>query len=1086
MPAQVRFILGRAGSGKSHYIKQELSALKQQLQRAVLLVPEQFTFETERALATELGGLLGIQVLSFERLAERIAAADAREHLSAQGRRMVVRRAVHREYASLTAFSSVARRAGFAAHMDALFTKCRQFLITPDMLKDAAERLPAGDALASKLSDIATLYRSTQEYLDEHYLDSEGAQRALIDRIPSSMLRGMDVYIDGFELLTEQLYEILQSLMLSASSLTITLCLDPDENAADSPLFLPERRAYDRLSALAYSIGCSVKTVELPNYHWNRHEELVRLEQSLYVYTAHPYKGEIEAISLLGAVDRASEVEALADAVLACARRGLRYRDMAVIATDLRAYADLVTRAFARRNIPLFMDARRSMQGHPSVELMLCAARAATGGLPRTELFRILKTDLAGVALDDAEAFENYVLRRGLLGGNAFTVPFPPEEEAAERARQALIEPLVRLRSGMAGKTAGEKTQALYGYLKELHLEQQLQRNVERLREESRFALMEEHAQVYDVLMQLFEQLYAILGEADMGKQEYVEVLTEALSAYQVGVIPATADQVLFGDLNRTRSREVQALFLLGCNEGLLPAPRMDEEIIDDGELNALSDMGLAPWGSTVYRAESDRLSIYRALSRAKARLWFGFSYSDGTRELLPASLIDRIRELFPNCVEQSTAVAALPQSPQSGFVQLLRNLQSPDSLNAALRSYFAQKQPYAARLVQAEAFAEEPTVPASFGAPLARRLYGKRVFSTVSRLETFRTCPFQHFAQYGLKALPRREYKEKKSDIGSFSHMALEAFVREVQRRYDWAAITQEDCDALLDEILPDCLARYQDGMLIATPRARALSSFYIAAVRETAWALCESFRKGDFRPVGLELRFGPDEELPPLTVPLPDGGELLLSGAIDRVDAAERDGERFLRVVDYKTGNRSFSYAEVADGLKLQLPVYLAAAANAEGASPAGAFYQPVLDPVAAEGKEDALQKRMRLIGILQRDDMVLAATEHALSGASEVVDGLQRKKNASIKEHARLLNAEEMQKLLTFAVKRTGEIAAELISGRVAAAPVRMGKSTACAYCEYKSVCRFDARLPGCRVRDVKKRSKQEFFEGLEEPK
>ena len=1084
MPAQVRFLLGRAGSGKTHVIKQELYALKQQLKRAILLVPEQFTFETERALAADLGGLLGIQVLSFERLAERIAAADAREHLSAQGRRMIVRRAVHREYASLTAFSSVARRAGFSAHMDALFTKCRQFLITPDMLQEAAEKLPEGDALAAKLHDIAILYRATQEYFDEHYLDSEGAKRALIDRIPSSMLRGADVYIDGFELLTEQLYEILQSLMLAANSLTITLCLDPNESAPDSALFSPERRAYERLREFAYSLGCSVKTAELPNYHGNRHPELVRLEQSLYVYTAHPYEGEIEAISLLGAVDRASEVEALSDAVIAAARSGMRYRDMAVIATDLNAYADLVTRAFSRRNIPLFMDARRSMQGHPSVELMLCAARAATNGLPRAELFRILKTNLAGVALDDAEAFENYVLRRGLLGGNAFLSPFPEEEEAAERARQTLIGPLVRLRTGMADKAAGEKTQALYGYLKELRLEQQLLEHVAHLREENRFALVEEHAQVWDVLMQLFEQLYAILGNADMTKQEYIEVLTEALSAYQVGVIPATADQVLFGDLNRTRSREVRALFLLGCNEGLLPAPRMDEEIIDDGELNALSVMGLAPWGSTVYRAESDRLSIYRALSKAKERLWFGFSYSDGTRELLPATLIDRIRELFPNCAEQSTALEALPQSPQSGFLHLLRKLHSAEPLPAALRGYFAQTELYAARLLQAEAFAREPAVPASFGAPLARRLYGKRVFSTVSRLETFRTCPFQHFAQYGLKALPRREYKEKKSDIGSFSHMALEAFVREAQRRYDWTTITLEDCSALLGEILPDCLNRYQDGMLIATPRARALSSFYIAAVRETAWALCESFRKGDFKPIGLELRFGPDNELPPLTVPLPDGGELLLSGAIDRVDAADRNGERLIRVVDYKTGDRSFSYSDVADGLKLQLPVYLAAAAEAEDASPAGAFYQPVLDPVAPEGEEEKLQKRMRLVGILQRDDAILSATERALSGASEVVEGLQRKKDASIREHSRLLSAEEMQRLLSFAVKRTGEIAAELVSGRVAAAPVRMGKSTACAYCEYRSVCRFDARLPGCRVREVKKRSKQEFFEGLKE--
>ena len=1089
MPAQVRFLLGRAGAGKTHAIKYELSKFKQERKRAVLLVPEQFTYETERALASELGGLLGIQVLSIERLAERVAAADAREHLSPQGRRMVVRRAVHKEHAQLKAFSSVAHRAGFAAHMDALFTKCRQFLIAPELLKTAAEQLPAGDALKDKLSDIAILYAATEAYMEEQYLDSEGAQRALIDRIPSSMLRGADVYIDGFDLLTEQLYEIIASIMLAAKTLTITLCLDPDEHAADASLFLPERRAYERLSALAYSLGCAVKTKELPAYPWNRHPELVHLEKFLYIFAKRPYKDNIEAVSLLGAVDRASEVEALADAVLAAARSQIRYRDMAVIASDLGAYADLVTRAFARRNIPLFMDAQRKMQGHPIVELMLCAVRAAAGGISRAELLRITKTGLSGVNADDADAFENYALRRGLLGGKVFLEPFPPEEEDAERARAALVPPLVRLREDMgkktAGeKTAGEKTQALYRYIEELGLKERLLEDVARLQSENRFALMEEHAQVWDVLMQLFEQLHAILGGADMGKQEYLEVLTEALSAYQVGVIPATADQVLFGDVNRTRSREVRALFLLGCNEGLLPAPRMDEDIIDDGELNTLSNMGIAPWGSTVYRAEADRLSIYRALSRARERLWIGFSYSDGARELLPATLIDRIRDLFPGCVEQSTAASTLPQSPQSGFLELLRNLSSPKPLHQALRAYYGNHPGYQLRLSQAEAFSREPVVPSSLGAPLARRLYGKRVFSTVSRLETFRTCPFQHFAQYGVKALPRREYQEKKSDIGSFSHMALEAFVRRLQQEADISAITQEDCNAILDGILPDCLQRYHDGMLIATPRARALSSFYLSAVRETAWALCQSFQKGNFRPIGLELRFGPDAELPPLSVPLEGGGELLLSGVIDRVDAAEQDGKRLVRIVDYKTGSRKFTYTDIADGLNLQLPVYLAAASEAENAVPVGAFYQPVHDPVVPEGEEEKRPKRMRLIGILEQDEAAIRATERALEGTSEVVDGLQRKKDASIKEHARLLSAVELNQLLSFAVRRTGEIAGELISGRVAAAPVRMGKSTACAYCAYKSVCRFDARLPGCRVREVKKRSKQDFFEELEE--
>lgn len=1090
MPARVRFLIGRAGSGKTYFIKNELRACMNEGRRAVLIVPEQFTFETERALSMQLGGLLGIQVLSFARLAERAVHAQGRPFLSAQGRRMVVRRAAHNHRTQLVAFGAVARRAGFAARMDELFVSCRRFFITPDMLREAAKKLPETSALSAKLSDIATLYAATQEYLEEHYIDSEGAQNALLAALPNSFLSGAEVYIDGFELLTEQLYAILEQMMRVCKTLTVTFCMDPDPDARDAALFAPERRAYERLAQAAADIGCAMFTKPLSSIPPppGKDPALVRLEQELYAYPSRPYQGEAAAIAVVGATDRTAEVENMADAVAAAARRGVRYRDMAVIASDMPAYAHAVQRAFARRDIPVFMDARRSMQGHPTVELLLCAARAATGGLPRAELFRIAKTGLAGVSPADAEAFENYCLRRGLLGGKVFEAPFPPEEEAAERVRAALIPPLAALRKGLTAHTAGEMTEALYEYLRALHVETQLLRGVQRLRDESRFALMEEHAQVWDILIELFEQLHAILGAAKMDKREFLEVLTEAISAYQVGIIPATADQVLFGDVNRTRSREVRALFLLGCNEGLLPAPRVDDDIIDDTELAALSKLEIAPWGDTARRAEADRLSVYRALSRANEGLWLGFSYADGTRELVPSTLIDRVRELFPGCTEHAATgnltPDALPETPQSGFALLARNMGGPQAqLTAALRAYYKEQPGFRERLQQAEAFAREPAAPKSFGAPLAKKLYGKRLFSTVSRLETFRACPFRHFAQYGLKALPRREFREKKADIGSFSHMALEAFVREVGARgLDWAAITREEAEAMLDAIFPDCLRRYQDGLLCATPRARALSVFWTDAVRETAWALCRFFAAGDFRPVGTELRFGQDDALPPLTLRLPDG-EAELSGVIDRVDAAQtEDGKRLLRVVDYKTGSRAFNYGDVADGLLLQLPVYLAAVSAAEGDAPAGMFYQPVHDPVAEEGKEEKAAAELRLNGVLLYQEGAVEATERALSGSSQVVAGLMRKKDDTLKENPRLLTNEQMELLLRFAMRRAAEIASELLSGRAEAAPVKQGQGTACAYCDYKSVCRFDTRLPGCRVRQVKKRSQQEFFRAL----
>ncbi len=1100
MPASVQFIVGRAGAGKTHRIKAALKEHMQKGQRAVLIVPEQFTFETERALCADLGGLLGVQVLSFARLSERILGGAERPFLSMQGRRMVVRRMAYQHRDELIAYGAVARRAGFAGRMDALLAQCKRFLITPDMLREAADRLPAHTPLYAKLSDIATLYLAVQEYLHERYMDTEDALNALVDALPSSFLHGADVYIDGFDTPTGQFYAILSALMRVCKTLTITICMDPDESAPDAALFEPERRAYDRLFAAAYELGCMPKSINLDaaSVPTGKHPALLRLEKMLYAYVPLKYNGNPEVITLTGAADRAAEVEALADAIVSLARTGVRYRDMAVIASDMPAYMPAVRRAFAKRDIPVFMDARRSMQGHPLIELLLCAGRVASGGITRAELIRISRTGLADVAAPDAEEFENYCIRRGLQYGKAFETPFPPEETGAERARAALLPPLIKLREEFT-HDAQRMTMALYLYLTELRVEEKLAQEVDALREAGRFALMEEHAQVWDILLELLEQLHAILGDSELSKREYLEVLSEALAAYQVGVIPATADQVLFGDIDRTRSRTVHALFLLGCNEGLLPSARADEGIIDDAELAALWEMGLAPWGGAENRAQEERLNIYRALSCASQRLWIGFAYADGMRELVPSTLIDRLKEIFPDIQEQPALMdGALPETKQSGFALLSRSLQNAnDPLYEALHAYYSEDPLFSGRLFQAEAFAKEPAVPKSLGEPLARTLYGRRYYGSVSRLETFRACPFRHFAQYGLKAQPRREFKEKKADIGSFSHMALEAFVRTAtERGLDWESITRADADALLDELLPKCLERYQDGLLCATARARALSVFWCEAVRETAWALTRGFAAGDFRPIGAELRFGADGVLPAVEL---NGGDAVLTGVIDRVDAAAlADGTRIIRVVDYKSGDLDLSYDKLADGLSLQLPLYLAAAASTAEGTPAGMFYQPVRDPLAeddtaaaeaAEGNDEpqdntdfAVSPALRLKGLLLQEEGAVLATERELSGSSSVMHGLRRNKDASIGKTPRLLTPEEMERLLGFAVERAGQVAEELLSGRVEARPVRYGQTTVCAWCDYKSVCRFDSRLPGCRSRRVKKRTREEFFDKL----
>ena len=1079
--AQVEFYIGRAGAGKTHQMQAVLRQARDEGRHAVLIVPEQFTYEAERALCSRLNGLLGVQVLSISRMREKVIAVKDRQFLSEEGRRMVIRRVAYRQKSKLKVYGGVAVRGGFAQSMNDMFARLKQAMVTPMALRAAAEKLPPEKLLARKLTDMALLYEGMQQYLDEQYIDSEDALRALIELLPHSQFVGADICFDGFEHINEQTYAILTALMLCARTLKISICAETDEQAGDYALFEPERRAYLRLYETARSLGLSVAVKQFSRTHSKKTPALRHSERQLYAYPAVVYEGDAREIAVVGANDRIAEVEALADEIARAARAGIRYRDMVVIASDLHAYASNVQRAFALRDIPLFMDVRRSMQGHPMVELTLCAVRAAAGSLYRPDLLRILKSGLSGAARADVEEFENYCLRRGLLFDQSFLTPFPAEEEAAERARAQLIPPLLALREGLKAPLAGDKTRALYAYLERLGVQEQLVGQVEALRVQERYVLMEEHAQVWGILVEMLEQLHAILGTAAMSAREYIEVLSEAVSSYQVGVIPATMDQVLLGDVARTHSREVRALFLLGCNEGLMPPPQPDQDILDDAELRELQALGTCcGLYTSSERAAGDHLALYRAVSLATERIWIGYAYTNGGGELLPARIVERVRELFPHRSEQCGEKDRLPQDERSGFAMLTRGLWQQDTVSEALRAYYSDHPLYHERLRRIEAFAVSPATPKLLGPVTAKRLYGGVYHGSVSQLSTYRRCPYMHFLQYGLRVAPRREYKEKKSDIGSFSHLVMEQFVQKaLLLNGGFAALTHEETDRLLDELFPACLEQYENGLLIGSARARALSTFWVDAVRKTAHAVVRGLQASAFVPVKTELRFGVGDDIPPLRLPVL-GTHMLLNGVIDRIDEAESDlGERLVRVVDYKTGDSTLHYSKLYDGTALQLPLYLLAALRGNTA-PSGMYYQPVKNVIAIEGKESKAQDELLLRGILREDGANISATERELSKQSETVRGLSRKKDGALSKSSPVLQEDELRALLRFSANKATQIAAELLSGRIEANPIE----GACGFCEYRGVCRFDSKLKQCRKRRVVMLKKDAFFETIGE--
>lgn len=1092
MNCELTFLLGRAGTGKTERIYQRLKALQSAGERAVLLVPEQYTYEAERALADEIGGLLGVQVFSFQRLCERVLQLHGRTKpfLSAQGYRMVVRRALEQRKSELKVFGAACGQAGFAAEAQEIFRDFKRAGLSPDALDALLKKLPEESPLAEKLGDLSLLYRETEGYLSEHYFSVDDAPDAAAKLLPESFVSGVPVLIDGFDRPNRQTYRLIETMLSCCPSMTVSLRVDCG-NPPDDDLFEPDRKALFTLRRIGERCGALIREERLSAQPGACDPLMRHIERNLFTYPARTWEQKAENLTVFGASDRRAEAESLAEAILSLARKGVRYRDMAVIVSDLDAYAYLIRRSCGRRNIPIFLDRKRPLTGHAAIGAVLSAVRFAAGGYPAAELLKFVKSGYTDCAQDDAEELELYLRRTGARGGGLLK-PFTRAEpsEGAERARAlaaGLLEPLAK---SLAKVTVSEQVRALYAFLQKMELQRRLEERAERLEKAGRVAEAQEHAQVWNLLIELLDQLDEILGTLRVGRNGFLSLLEEGLSGGSVGVVPGTADQGLVGDVVRTRSRTVRALFVVGANDGLLPRPQMNDGLIDERDLLLLRAQGAELRFTGAELGAYDRLDLYTALAKTTESLYVSFAYGDGTGELAPSPVVERLTALCPNCAKKSDIESTddLPDCEAQALTLAagdLRRRRENGNVTGRLPALIdwlsgkSETRELAARMVR-ESTARFGESAISGGA--AATLYGKSVPMSASRLESFNNCPFQHFVRYGLGAQEVKEYTERAVDLGSFYHAALEAFVNGVNEKgLKWKLLSDEAALKIVDEVLPGVIAAHNFGILTENERLKATLFLLIETIRQSALAVTRQVRAGSFEPVFAEARFGEGMPFPSIRIALADGSEALVGGKIDRIDRANVRGETYARVVDYKTGGRDFDFTGVLEGLTLQLPLYLlAASGNAEVR--AGLYYMPVSQPAVSDAEEDvegAVADAFRLQGLTLSDAAVVRASDNHMEGDSSVLYKVRAAGEDSYS--GSVCSKAEMELLLRAAREKAENTFERMMKGETSASPAARKKNRpACEYCEYKSVCRFDPKTPGCEVRLYRTVKQKEFFE------
>ncbi|MDA8335160.1 MAG: PD-(D/E)XK nuclease family protein [Peptococcaceae bacterium] len=1060
----LRFILGRAGTGKTSRCLEDISGeLAGPGPAIVFLVPEQATLQTEYALLGRVSGVLRAQVLSFRRLAYRIlleAGGLTRPHIGDPGKQMVLRALTNRRRSELRVFQRMAGQAGFGAALAGVLSELKAYRLAPRDLAAALPRLSG--PLREKLGDLTLLYGDMEEYLAGRYTDPDDYLALAAARAPrAASLAGAWFWLDAFTGFTPAEYLVLEAVLGMAARMTVALCLDEEE------IFVNARETRATLELLARRSGHAVEPpVVLAGSppRFAGFPACAHLDRHFFRRPGQP--AGASGISLTAAADRRAEVETAAGEMVRLAREeGLRFREMLVLVRDLAPYRDLLTTVLADFDIPFFIDYKRPVAGHPLADLIRGALGCALEDWSYAAVFRYLKTGLVNVPPDQVDELENYVLARGVKGSR-WTSPWGGEE--LERTRREVAGPLAALQRALdRAATVREMTEALYLFLVELEVPGRLAE----WEKTAGLAEAAEHGQVFAAVVELFDQVVETLGGEQMSLAEYASVLEDGLGALRLGLIPPGLDEVLVGSLDRSRAPQVRAAFILGANDGLLPARPPSGGFFTDAERERLSETGLVLAPGARRRLLDEEYLVYVALTRASERLHVSYALTgpDGA-QLSPSLVVNRLRELLPGVGGPPPALVTRPAHALSTLALKLREAKTGLGLDDTWRAVYNWARVHRSERLALVTSALDYTNREN---PLPRetRLFQSPLPASVSRLERFRACPFAFFAGYGLRLKERPVYELSPPDLGWFFHRALHLvgeYLAQTSRA--WGDLSADEGAALARRITGELAPSLE--ILLSTARLRHLAGKLGRLVERSVQALSEHDRRGGFHPFALEAGFGPQGEIRLPAFEL-DGGDILeLTGRIDRIDLARDSlGREYIRITDYKSGAAEFSLNDVYQGLSLQLMVYLYAvlayrrSLGPTTVLPGGVFYFRVQDPLpAVEGPAGdtarLVLREFRLKGLVLGDPGVIRLMDNQLvSGHSDLVPAGLRGDGGI---YGSTLGPAEFEALLRHVRDLVMATGREILDGVVDITPYRHKNTDACRFCSYRPVCRFDPVL------------------------
>ena len=1112
----MNIIYGRSGSGKSEYIYNKIKSEQETAPKTYIITPEQFSFTAEKKLLETLdeGATTKVEVLSFERMAYRVLQetfGGNLKNIGKSGKAMVVSSLLDEAQKELNFLGKNLE------NIDLILTQITEFKkhgITASMLKEKMDNTK-DTYLKLKIKDMYTIYSMFEDRLKDNYIDENDLLKLLEQNIESSHLFDNCLfYIDEFAGFTKQEYNVIQVLDRIAKDIYVTVCTD-DLRVIKSPeadIFYDNKQTVQTLKQIA-----DIKNeIHVESSYRFKNEELKHLEKNIFDLPYKPYNKDVENIKLIIAKNQYEEIENVAREISKLVRKeGYRYRDIGVITKNLEDYSSLCKAIFSEYEIPVFIDEKKDITSDIFVKYVLAILDIFAKNWSYEAVFNYLKSGI--VKVDRLYELENYCIKWNIKGSKWYEKPWNfGEEDTFEAEQKEVITPLLEFRKNLSSKNSADKiSEELYKFIVK-NTSENNKNNISQVAENqmSNKPFTEEptiNVDSCNAVIDVIDEIADLFKDVKMSFDTYAKLLKTGIQVKEIGQIPQTQDKVTVGDVNRSKTHKVRAIFIIGVNDGVFPNVPSSEGFFNDRDRENLKEEGIELAKGTIEKMYEENFNIYKAFSTAEEKLYISYPASDvDDKPLRKSTVISKIRKIFPKLRESTFAdneilskekLEVTEKSANSKetemniytkevtFSELLSHINNMNGSWYEVYQWYKNNPKYSYRLEKALEGLEYTNLPEKISKNNVQKLYGDTLHTTVSRLEQYKSCEFSYYLKYGLKLSSKEKMDIKPVDTGSFMHDVVDTFFKENENIKE---ILDEELKQTLDKIIEEKLSLPRNYIFTATAKYRNLVRRLKKVIFYSMKYIVQSLKNSEFDVMQTELEFG-NNTYPPIEMTLDDGKRVSITGKIDRIDIAKAPNGKYIRIIDYKSSTKDIELNKVIAGLQLQLLTYVDAITQKEEAEPAGALYFSLIEPKLASAKkemskeeiEQIIKKNYKMNGLVLADINVIKMMDKNLqTGKSEIIPVELNNSGEINYKNSKTVTKEEFENLQKYTIKLIKQISKEILDGNIDLKPYYAvnNKKTPCSYCEYKSICQFNPKLAGNKYNYIGTKSRQEILDEI----